>query len=289
MTGCTPTSSRFPYTGVGGCWTIDTWVHPRKPSPGRTRPTGNGLALGLGTMVPVATICRSADPMGRMTDETSCGGATPVQRTGATRELIVLTKEAWRTMLQGPRNAQVNSKSQVVPSAANVRLVILATGLAALCGCDPVRTIRHSVRMEVMDDHGVPAPNVKVSMKESWESWQTWGGGTPKSEKSYFRQRWENEIPWLRGETDAQGKAIIWIETTGLDWTKGNEPPAKRDFVSNREHIIKLDGQRGQDEIRMVMKPVAAGTGRQYTVRIEAIEKPKYVKGQGEGNEGREE
>jgi len=191
-------------------------------------------------------------------------------------------------MLQQRCTSQVNSTLHVILFGAIVRSMILGTGLASLPGCDPVRTIRHSVRMEVVDDQGAPVPNVNVRIKESWESWQTWVAGTPESQMSHFQQRWQSE-PWLEGVTNAQGEVTIWIERTGLDSTEGDEPPANRDFVSNREYMIRLDGQDVQDEIRMVMKPVAAGTGKQYTVRIEAIEKPRYVKGQGEGNEGRED
>lgn len=110
-------------------------------------------------------------------------------------------------------------------------------------------------------------------MKESWESWQT---GTPESERAYFRRNWESR-PWLEGVTDAQGEAVIRIESTAMDSTRGNEPPAKRDVVSNREHIIKLVREDVQDEIRIVMKPGAVGAGKQYTVRIVAISSPRYV------------
>jgi hypothetical protein len=188
-------------------------------------------------------------------------------------------------MLQTPGNASASGTLHAILSSVNVCSIVLATGIMSLSGCDPVRTIRHHVTMEVKDDHGLPAADVKVSMKESWESWQTWGGGTPESEKSYFRQRWQSE-PWLKGVTDAQGKVVIEIQIAGLDWTKGNEPPATRDFVSNREHIIRLKGPKGQDELRVVMKPDAVAAGKRYTVRIEAIEKPRYVQSLGEEKGG---
>ncbi len=161
--------------------------------------------------------------------------------------------------------------------APNCALIILAMGLASLPGCDPVRTIRQSVTLAVVDDRAVPAPDVKVSIKESWESWQSWGGGIAESEKSYVRQRWENEIPWLKGVTKADGNVVIAIEITGLDSTKGNKPSPRRDVVSNREYIIKLDGQNSHDETRVLMKPGAVGSGKRYSVTINAIEQSSYV------------
>jgi hypothetical protein len=158
------------------------------------------------------------------------------------------------------------------------RSIILVMGIVSLSGCDPVRTIRHSVTMAVVDGQGLPAPDVKVSMKESWESWQSWGGGVKEADKAYYRQEWASDfVPWLKGVTNAQGKAVITIRITGLDWTKGNEPPAKRDGVSNREYIIKLQGQNVQDEMRTVMKPGASVKGKFYTVTVIDIQKPRYV------------
>jgi hypothetical protein len=174
-------------------------------------------------------------------------------------------------------NAYASRKLCVILSSRKVCPIILAMGIVNLSGCDPVRTIRHAATIAVVNEQGLPAPDVKVSMKESWESFQSWGGGTPESEKSYYRQRWAGEIPWLTGVTNAQGNAVIMIEKTGLDWTKGNKPPAKRDVVSNREHIIKLQGQNGEDEVRLVMKPGASVKGKSYTVTVIDIQKPRYV------------
>lgn len=175
------------------------------------------------------------------------------------------------------RSASPHSRLQPFRFGATLRLIILVTGLMGWWGCDPVRTIQHSVTMDVTDNHGAPVPDMKVSMKESWESWQTRGGGTANAERSYFYQRWKNEIPWLRGVTDTQGQAVIEIRTAALDWTKGNDPPTTRDWVSGREHVIRLEGPKGQEDIRLVLTPGAVGTGQQYTVTIQDIEKPRYV------------
>jgi len=87
---------------------------------------------------------------------------------------------------------------------------MVATGMASLCGCDPVRTTNQNFTIDVEDAQGLPVPDAKVRIKESWESWQTWGGGTAESEKSYLRQRWESDfVPWLKGVTNDQGKAVL--------------------------------------------------------------------------------
>ena len=178
-------------------------------------------------------------------------------------------------MSQSPANAHANSKLHVLLSSAKVRSIILATGIVSLSGCDPVRTIRHNVTMAVVDEQGLPAPDVKVSMKESWESW---GGGVKEADKAYYRQEWESDlVPWLKGVTNTQGKALITITITAIDRTRGNEPPANRDTVSNCEYIIKLQGQNVQDQMRVVMKPGASVKGKFYTVTVIDIQKPRYV------------
>jgi hypothetical protein len=86
-------------------------------------------------------------------------------------------------------------------------------------------------------------------------------------------------VPWQDGLTNAQGKAVLELVVTALDGTKGREPPAKRDWVSNREYIVKLQTKDAEDELLAVMKPGTISKGKRYTVRIEAIEKPRYVQG----------
>jgi hypothetical protein len=156
--------------------------------------------------------------------------------------------------------------------------LVLASAIVSISGCDPVRTITHSVTVAVVDEKGVPAPNVNINMKESWESWQTWGRGFDETEKAHYRQNWESDIvPWRKGATNTQGRAVVVIEDTALDRTRGKEPPTNRDMVSNREYIIKLQGQNVQDEVRLVMKPVASVKGKFYTLTVINIEKPRYI------------
>ncbi len=158
-------------------------------------------------------------------------------------------------------------------------VIIVAAGMSIFSGCDPVRTTNHNVRITVVDDRGLPAPHVRVSIKESWESWQSWApGGIAESDKSFFRQRWESDfVPWREGVTNVEGEAVISVEITALDRTKGSEPPAIRDTISNREYIVKLQAQDAQDEILVVMTPGTTVNGKRYTAKVEAIEKPRYV------------
>jgi hypothetical protein len=129
--------------------------------------------------------------------------------------------------------------------------------------------------MAVEDSRGLPLPNSKVRIKESWESWQTWPPKFQESERAFYRERWDSE-PWYEGSTNAQGEAVLELVVEALDWTRGNKAAASRDWVSNREHLVRIRSQDAQDELRVVMKPGSVGRGRRYTVKIEAIQKPVY-------------
>jgi hypothetical protein len=176
-------------------------------------------------------------------------------------------------------------KLRVIASNAKVCLMILAAGIAGFSSCrDPVvghrvRTIRYHVTVRVLGDRGLPVSDVKVSMKESWQSWKSRGsGGNAKSEEPFFRQRWASDfVPCYESVTDAQGEATIRIENTAMDQTTGSTPPANRDIVSNREFIVKLEGEKVQEQMLLVIEPGAIGNGKSCTIEIEAIEKPKYV------------
>ena len=160
-------------------------------------------------------------------------------------------------------------------------VLFVAAGILIASGCDPVRTTSQRITIAVEDGRGLPMPDAKVRIKESWESWQSWTpGGFKEGEKAFYRERWESDfVPWLEGLTNAQGKTVLESVVTALDWTKGSEPPAKRDWVSNREYIFKLQTKDAEDELLAVMKPGTISRGKRYTVKIEAIEKPRYVRG----------
>ncbi len=160
-------------------------------------------------------------------------------------------------------------------------VILVAAGILNLSGCDPVRTTSQNITIAVEDGQGLPVPDAKVRAKESWESWQSWTpGGFKEGEKSYFRERWESDfVPWLEGLTNAEGKAVLKLDVTALDETRGSEPPARRDIVSNREYIVRLQTRDAEDELLVVMRPGTVSSGKRYTVRIEAIEKPRYVQG----------
>ena len=94
--------------------------------------------------------------------------------------------------------------------------------------------------------------------------------------RAFWHERWESD-PWYEGSTNALGKAVLNLVVHALDRTKGSEPPAFRDWVSNREYLVRLQTKDAQDELRVVMKPGTASGGRRYTVRIEAVQKPVYL------------
>lgn len=180
------------------------------------------------------------------------------------------------------RIARANSKLDRIGLLSGKACVILVTaGMLSLSGCDPVRTTSQSITIAVEDGRGLPVPDVKVRIKESWESWQSWTpGGFKEGEKALYRERWEsNFVPWLEGLTNVQGKAVLESVVTALDGTKGSEPPAKRDWISNREYIVKLQSKDAEDELLAVMKPGTISRGTRYTVKIEAIAMPRYVQG----------
>jgi hypothetical protein len=160
-------------------------------------------------------------------------------------------------------------------------VILLAAGMLSLSGCDPVRTTSQRITIAVENDRGLPVPDAKVRIKESWESWQSWTpGGFKEGERAFYRERWESDfVPWHEGLSDAQGKVVLEMVVCALDWTKGNEAPAKRDRVSNREYIVKVQTKDAEDELLAVMKPGTISKGKRYTVRIEAIEKPRYIGG----------
>jgi hypothetical protein len=181
-------------------------------------------------------------------------------------------------MSQSLRYPNANSKPRLILRSVALHSTVLAIVIVITSGCDPVRTITHNVTVAVADEKGLPASDVNVSMKESWESWRSWGGGVKEADRAYYRQEWAIDfVPWLKGVTNAQGNAVIAIRETALDWTKGDEPPPERDTVSKREYIIKLQRHDVEDELRLVMKPGPSVKGKSYTVTVIDIQKPRYV------------
>jgi hypothetical protein len=158
-------------------------------------------------------------------------------------------------------------------------LAFVVGAMPGLAGCDPVRTIEHHVKMTVTDSSRLPVKGVYVSIKESWESWQSRCRETKEFDKAYLRQTWESDfVPWWKGTADDQGKVVVPVKITALDCNRGDTPPANRDTVSNREYLIWLQHQNGVEQLRLVMKPGSTATGKRYSILIEKIEKPQYIR-----------
>jgi uncharacterized protein YeaO (DUF488 family) len=203
-------------------------------------------------------------------------GASPLFQRAASQINAMMAQSSGSTKAV-PRDRLSACPGRQPICSALLGSLALAVGIACLSGCDPVRTITHDVTIAVSDAQGLPARDLKVSMKESWESWRTWGSGVSKNDEAHCRQVWAGDfVPWRQGTTNAQGRVIITVEVTAIDSTRGNEPPACRDTVSNREFIIKLQGQNVQDEVRLLMKPGASAKGKSHTVAFIDIEKPHY-------------
>lgn len=155
-------------------------------------------------------------------------------------------------------------------------LLLLSLMCVCLYGCDPVRTVKQSMLIRVVDQSGTPVSDVKVRMRESWESWKLTIGEVPQAELNGYHARWLSE-PWLEGLTDVGGEAHISSEVTSLDWNKGSAPPVERDIVSDREYIVELSRQNVSEKVSIKLRQGATGKGKTYTVSVESIGKPTYV------------
>mgnify|MGYP006991946985 FL=1 len=158
-----------------------------------------------------------------------------------------------------------------------VYFIFAAIGLLLFCGCDRVRTTSQRITIAVNDGRGLPVPDAKVRIKESWESWRP--RRFKEAGKDYYLERWQSDyVPWIEGLANAEGKVVLETVMTALDNTRGSEPPADCDWFSNREYIVKLQTKDTEEELTIVMIPGAISKGQRYTVRIETIEKPRYVR-----------
>lgn len=155
-------------------------------------------------------------------------------------------------------------------------LLLLSLMCVYLYGCDPVRTVQQSIVVRVVDERGTPVSDVRVRMKESWESWKLKGSEVPQAEEDDYYARWLSE-PWLEGMTDVSGEALISSEVTALDWNKESAPPLERDVVSDHEYVVELSQQNVSEKVSIMLRQGATGKGITYTVSVESTGKPTYV------------
>jgi hypothetical protein len=94
--------------------------------------------------------------------------------------------------------------------------------------------------------------------------------------RAFWHERWESD-PWYKGSTANRGEAVVKQVEDALDWTRGNEPPAFRDWISNREYLVRVQKPGMEEEIRVVMKPGNISRGKSFAVRIRSITRPVYV------------
>jgi hypothetical protein len=160
------------------------------------------------------------------------------------------------------------------------------------CG-DPVRTTAQWVRLRVVDAAlGKPVVGAEVLRKSDFEAQHPLAEKkgqpplSPKETHEHHRRFWE-EQPWFRGTTDADGQADLVVEYTVLDRARGSTPPAWRDWVTGKPHLVRVKmvqlpgkrewtepGESPEERVSLVMEPGRSADGRTVTVTVVEIHKP---------------
>jgi len=141
-------------------------------------------------------------------------------------------------------------------------------------GCDPVRTTGQLVRLQVVDSTSQqPVEDAKVSLKFDC---LTGAARQPKHQEEVMPpEEWDDHnlrialegYVWQVGRTDSQGQVDIDLMYTGIDKTRGPEPPPSRDDVTGLPYLIMVrGGQLPEEELSVVMKPGASVKGKAYNL-----------------------
>jgi hypothetical protein len=147
--------------------------------------------------------------------------------------------------------------------------------VSALCitltGCDPVRTTRQSVQVQVADGQsGGSVVGAQVSLKYDFDR------GPLFAHVEHNREWWE-QLPWHTGTTNWRGQAWVGVEYTVLDRTIGPWPPGSRDNVSNQPYLVRVTTNDLYDQVSLMMRPGESSKGIHFTVSLIKIGKPRYV------------
>jgi hypothetical protein len=111
------------------------------------------------------------------------------------------------------------------------------------------------------------------SLPQEWDM-------TPEEWDKYKRDVYDQQ-PWFRGVTDKQGQTDIQARYTSLDRTSGSKPPSWKDFVTGKQHQIKVSGgESPEEELNVVMEPGASVKGKSYIVTVIGIQEPQYFETQ---------
>jgi hypothetical protein len=138
---------------------------------------------------------------------------------------------------------------------------------ATAAGCDPVRTTRQAVHVKVEDlASGEPLRGAQVWVKYDFES-------VPDP---MHRQFWE-EFPWRLGVTDNRGRAVIDLEYTELDRTRGTKPPVDRDATGKRYVFRIQEASLVEEALGIVLTRGSTVKGKRYGMSILDVQQPRYV------------
>ena len=160
----------------------------------------------------------------------------------------------------------------------------------SLVGCDPVRTTSQLVGLQVVDSaSGQPVVGAQVSLKydfdtaepaskKTFEAYSDETDVAPEVWHEHKRKVWEQR-PWLRGVTNKDGEADFEVEYTEVDRSRGAKPPARRDRVTGRPFLVKVNaGEMPEEEMTVLMKPGESVKGKSFSVSVIDIQPPRYVK-----------
>ncbi len=148
-------------------------------------------------------------------------------------------------------------------------------------GCDPVRTTLQPIRLKVVDSaSGKPVAGAQVLLKYDFETAQPLPNETDQPAEEWHKHKreiWEQQS-WIRGITDKDGQTDIAVKYTVIDRSRGSNPPAWRDWVTDKPFLIRVkESQSPEEESSLLMKPGESMKGKSYTVTVIEIQEPRYV------------
>lgn len=143
----------------------------------------------------------------------------------------------------------------------NLKLhITFALLIVVLCGCDPVRTIKQSVKVKVTSPTGIPIQNINVEAGTTDEQIQ--GDETPTQ-----------LVLKAAGTTNEFGTAILEFTTTMIDRSTGSEPS----YGPARSKRFLLTVKNGSEPL--MIEILEGQIQENESVRIEVMEvsSPRYA------------
>lgn len=161
-----------------------------------------------------------------------------------------------------------------------VSLVLLVFGILVV-GCDPVRTTKQTLRIQVLDlRSGMPLAGARLEVKEDFDGGQA---SLPIERRltgaklREAREFWDG-LPWSTCTTDYEGNAECSIVQTMLDRTRGQVPPRNRDNVTDVPFLIRIHpGNASEEALSIRMSPGHHVEGTCFRVDVLGVQKPEYI------------